>query len=52
MAKVAVHEASHAVVAWLFGLTLKGIYLDLATQGGCGRRDGPLLANSGIVSLV
>ena len=60
MAKVAVHEAGHAVVAWPFGLPLKRIYLDLATQRGCGRCDRPLsrardcipLANSGIVSLV
>jgi hypothetical protein len=34
MEKVAFHEAGHAVVAWLFGLPLKRIYLDLKTEGG------------------
>ena len=34
MQKVAFHEAGHAVVAWLFGLPLKRIYLDLETEGG------------------
>jgi hypothetical protein len=34
MAKVAVHEAGHALVAWLFGIPLKRIYLDLNSQGG------------------
>jgi hypothetical protein len=32
--KVAFHEAGHAVVAWLFGLPLVRIYLDLETEGG------------------
>ena len=34
MAKVAFHEAGHAVVAWLFGLPLKRIYLNLEKEGG------------------
>ena len=34
MEKVAFHEAGHAVVQWLFGLSPKRIYLDLETEGG------------------
>ena len=34
MKKTAVHEAGHAIVAWLFGLALTRIYLDLETEGG------------------
>ena len=34
MAKVAVHEAGHAVVAWLFGRPLKGIYLTWQRKAG------------------
>jgi hypothetical protein len=41
MEKVAFHEAGHAVVAWLFGLSLKRIYLDLKTEGGAAPADGP-----------
>jgi len=34
MAKVAFHEAGHAVVMWLLGIPLERIYLDLNSQGG------------------
>ena len=34
MAKVTFHEAGHAVVMWLLGVPIKGIYLDLNSQGG------------------
>lgn len=44
MEKVAFHEAGHAVVAWLFGLRLKRIYLDLETEGG----GAPAVAPAGL----
>jgi hypothetical protein len=34
MEKTAFHEAGHAVVAWLFHLSPKRIYLDLEKEGG------------------
>jgi len=34
MAKVAFHEAGHAVVMWLLSVPIKRIRLDLNTQGG------------------